>query len=136
MDKGSKRYRLLALCSWLLLWLTLSSCLNSGFYHGSESTDSLPPAGGVIQVSSGLRFQLLYPEAKAVSLVGSFNNWDPTAHLLLENSPGFWSITLSLPEGRYQYQFVIDQTLWMPDPWAEEPIDDGFGQKNSLLIVE
>ena len=91
---------------------------------------------GPIAVSSGIRFQLVYPKAKSVSLVGTFNSWNTTTHLLSENSPGLWSIVIPLPKGRYQYSFVIDQKIWIPDPGGGITIDDGFGMKNSLLVVE
>ena len=89
-----------------------------------------------VPVSSGVRFQLLYPEAKTVAIAGTFNNWDPTTHLLQKNAAGRWSIILPLSEGRYQYLFVINQKTWVLDPEAEMLIDDGFGNKNSLLIVQ
>ena len=91
---------------------------------------------GPVLVSSGIRFQLLYPEAKTVAIAGNFNNWDPTTHILDKDSAASWFIILPLSKGRYQYLFVIDQKTWVPDPGAEMLIDDGFGQKNSLLIVQ
>ena len=97
-------------------------------------TSTLTP--GPITVSSGIRFQLLYPEAKTVAIAGNFNNWDPTTHILDKDSAASWFIILPLSKGRYQYLFVIDQKTWVPDPGAEMLIDDGFGQKNSLLIVQ
>ena len=91
---------------------------------------------GPVPVSSGIRFQLLYPEADTISIAGNFNNWDPSIHFLSEDQAGHWSIMLPLSKGRYQYQFVINQKIRIPDPGAEMMIDDGFGQKNSLFIVD
>ena len=87
-------------------------------------------------VPSGIRFCLRDKKAKTVSLAGTFNHWDTTAHFLTKDPDGYWSIELLLPKGRYQYLFVIDQKIWIRDPGLETVIDDGFGQKNSLLIVE
>jgi 1,4-alpha-glucan branching enzyme len=79
---------------------------------------------------------LFYPRAETVSIAGTFNNWNPSVHFLSENQAGYWSILLPLPKGRYQYMFVIDRQTWIPDPGAEMMINDGFGQKNSLLVVD
>ncbi|MGA1791222.1 MAG: isoamylase early set domain-containing protein [bacterium] len=91
---------------------------------------------GPVPVSSGILFRLFYPDAEEISIAGSFNNWDPINHLLSKNPEGLWRIVIPLPRGRYQYMFVIDHTVWIPDPGSELTIEDGFGQKNSLLVVE
>jgi 1,4-alpha-glucan branching enzyme len=96
---------------------------------------SIPLTGPTIG-SSGIRFCLLDKKAKTVSVAGTFNNWDIAAHFLTKGPDGYWSIELPLPKGRYQYLFVIDQKIWLSDPRLETVIDDGFGQKNSLLVVE
>jgi 1,4-alpha-glucan branching enzyme len=85
---------------------------------------------------SGIRFCLLNKKAKTVSVAGTFNHWDITAHFLTKGPDDYWSIELPLPKGRYQYLFVIDQKIWLSDPRLETVIDDGFGRKNSLLVVE
>ena len=72
----------------------------------------------------------------SILIAGSFNNWDPMIHHLSEDPEGLWKIVIPLPRGRYQYMFVIDRTVWIPDPGSEMTIEDGFGQKNSLLVVE
>lgn len=109
----------------ILLLIAVPSCVNP-----------ISRVEGPIRVSSDILFQIKLPEAKTVSLAGTFNNWDTLSHRLLENSPGYWTAVVSLPMGRYEYQFVIDQKKWIPDPTAKMMIEDGFGQNNSLLIVE
>ena len=91
---------------------------------------------GPVPVSSGVLFRLSYPDAEEVSIAGSFNNWDHKAHPLSKNAEGLWRIVIPLPRGRYQYMFVIDRSVWIQDPGSEITIEDGFGQKNSLLVVE
>jgi 1,4-alpha-glucan branching enzyme len=99
-------------------------------------TGSRVSLSGPVPVSSGVLFRLFYPDAEEISIAGSFNNWDPMIHHLSENPEGLWRIVIPLPRGRYQYMFVIDRTVWIPDPGSEMTIEDGFGQKNSLLVVE
>ncbi len=47
-----------------------------------------------------------------------------------------WSAELSLPRGRYQYLFIVDDVIMKPDPEAILLEESGFGTKNSVLIVE
>lgn len=49
---------------------------------------------------------------------------------------GTWLIELALPPGRYLYAFLVDGGEWQTDPGAVLFDDDGFGKKNSVLIVE
>jgi len=87
-------------------------------------------------VENGVRFTLSAPMARSVAIAGSFNRWDSHRDMLIPaDGRGFWSITLPLPPGRYEYRFVINGETWVLDPAAPE-IDDGMGGKNSLLIVE
>ena len=91
---------------------------------------------GPVPESFGIRFRLFYPGAESVSIAGTFNDWNHSVHFLSEDRAGYWSILLPLQKGRYQYMFVINYQTWIPDPEAEMMIDDGFGQKNSLLVVD
>lgn len=58
------------------------------------------------------------PRARSVAVVGSFNEWDPSAHRLRRESDE-WTIAVSLPPGRYAYLFLVDGVAW------NDPDDDG-----------
>ena len=45
---------------------------------------------------------------RRVSIVGDFNNWDPSMDFLAEDSPGSYSITLRVPPGTHWYYFNSD----------------------------
>jgi hypothetical protein len=47
-----------------------------------------------------------------------------------------WSLCLSLPSGRYSYLLVIDGDSRQLDPSALLWEDNGFGTRNSVLIVD
>jgi len=82
-----------------------------------------------------VRFVLVAPDAKQVSLAGTFNQWDPQATPLVRaGATGVWTATLTLPAGQHQYAFVVDGARWVPDPGAPA-IDDGFGRRNSVLTL-
>ncbi len=80
-------------------------------------------------------FRLKAPQAKRVSVVGTFNGWDPDAHPLHgPDRSGVWTLSLPLAPGRYRYMFVVDGVLWIADPNAVASQNDGFGGRNSLLF--
>ena len=72
--------------------------------------------------------------AGQVAVVGSFNGWDPTAHLLTKISDGDWAVTLYLPPGRAVYGFSVDGTLWL-DPRDEGRIANGWGSEYSIRYI-
>lgn len=83
-----------------------------------------------------VRFELPAPAAQAVSVVGSFNDWNPIGHrMAVSSATGLWTITLPLPSGEHQYLFVVDGEQWVPDPGAHAQVDDGFGMTNSVIVV-
>jgi len=82
-----------------------------------------------------VRFVLVAPDAKAVSLAGTFNQWDARATPLVRaGANGVWTVSLTLPAGQHQYAFVVDGQRWVPDPGAPA-VDDGFGRRNSVLTL-
>lgn len=91
--------------------------------------------GGVTIKDGKVIFKLYAPDAKKVSLAGSFNNWNTEADIMKKDEKGFWSIIKILPPGKYQYKYVIDGN-WTPDPMNENTADDGYGGKNSVIEIE
>lgn len=71
----------------------------------------------------------------SVCLSGDFNGWSIRAHCL-ERKGDTWHIELYIPAGRHRYAFYVDGSRWVPDPKALMQEDDGFGTKNSVLIVD
>jgi 1,4-alpha-glucan branching enzyme len=81
-------------------------------------------------------FSVAYPDARSVSVAGSFNRWDTNSHALSgPDRQGRWTVTVPLPPGRYEYLFVIDGTIWVLDP-AAPSVDNGLGDRNSIVTVE
>ncbi|HEX6790888.1 MAG TPA: isoamylase early set domain-containing protein [Candidatus Krumholzibacteria bacterium] len=79
-----------------------------------------------------LRFQ--DPEANSVAVVGSFNGWSPASNPMRKQGDT-WELTLSLLPGRYSYRFVVDQKKQVLDPSQSATEPDGYGGKNSVLVV-
>ncbi|MBN2532596.1 MAG: hypothetical protein JXB88_06870 [Spirochaetales bacterium] len=55
-----------------------------------------------------VRFVFKTRPGRIISLVGSFNDWDPYMHVLKEAPPGYYFISLRVAPGRYFYYFLID----------------------------
>ena len=81
------------------------------------------------------------PEADAVTVAGSFNDWDPNSTRLEREGRGSWTVTLDLPPGRYEYKFIVDG-CWCCEPGTDDdaPGDDrvpnDFGTMNRVLDVQ
>ena len=74
------------------------------------------------------------PQAKHVSLVGDFNDWDPQAHPLRQHADGAWHIQVQLNHGHHHYCFMVDGKRTL-DPKAQGIARDLNGEKVSLLAV-
>ncbi|MEY4010356.1 MAG: hypothetical protein RLZZ93_1048 [Actinomycetota bacterium] len=95
----------------------------------SPATTAAPTAS-----ADGVTFRFT-GAANTVHLAGEFNAWSTSADALTKAADGSWSITKKLAPGRYPYKFVINGTDWKDDPSAKESVDDGFGGKNSIIVV-
>ncbi len=82
-----------------------------------------------------VRFELVAPEARTVAVAGSFTGWRTDALPMVRGAGGVWSVTVPLPIGEHRYDFVVDQTRWVADPTAHAQVDDGFGGRNSVIVV-
>ena len=71
----------------------------------------------------------------SVCLSADFNGWSSESHCLGRNGE-VWSIQVVLSPGRYRYGFILDQSEWTHDPDAIIQEDDGFGRKNSVLLID
>lgn len=89
-----------------------------------------------VPVAGGILFRLEAPGARQVTLVGTFNDWNPSASpLRAPAGDGIWEVIVPVPRGRHLYMFVVDGE-WRTPPDAPHLLDDGFGRRNGLLIVE
>ena len=73
---------------------------------------------------------------KEVYLVGSMNDWNLKSHRMLDMGKGVYSISLLLKPDEYHYKFVEDGMNYITDQNANSFVDDGFGGKNSVVVVD
>ncbi|MDQ3289686.1 MAG: serine hydrolase, partial [Bacteroidota bacterium] len=74
-----------------------------------------------------------YPNAKLITLAGSFNNWNAYHNFFIKHG-NEWICRLDLVPGKYQYKIVVDGN-WILDPENKEIVKEN-GYQNSLLVVK
>ncbi|MCC6348195.1 MAG: hypothetical protein IT347_01215 [Candidatus Eisenbacteria bacterium] len=108
--------------------------------NGASATATPPPAAAASQpagthaTADGVVF-VWKGEGSAVNVAGEFNAWSTSADPMKKQPDGSWRLEKKLAAGKYAYKFVVDGTNWKPDPGVSEGVDDGFGGKNSVVVV-
>jgi 1,4-alpha-glucan branching enzyme len=83
--------------------------------------------------ASGTAFRVWAPNAAAVSVAGSFNNWSTTTHPLVAEGNGNWSVDVRNVAAGAQYQYVIDTGLWTQ--WRNDPRADRMTHSAGNSVV-
>lgn len=108
---------------------------NSGNVPGDTvvNTGKALPAGakdGVTFINSGksVIFNLYAPGKKSVSVIGDFNGWDVNdTKVVMNNTPDGkrWWVQIDNIDAatEYGYQFYIDKSLKVADPYTEKVLD-------------
>jgi 1,4-alpha-glucan branching enzyme len=81
-----------------------------------------------------VNFICMAAEAKFVSLVGDFNEWQPHATPMKRQPDGCWLAQVQLGPGHHHYQFLVDGKPTL-DPRAQGIARNQQGQKVSLIAV-
>lgn len=63
-----------------------------------------------------VEFAIYLPDAKNLSLVGTFNNWNPEHDLLAKGEDGVFRLRLRLKPGQYAYKYIADGR-WILDQY-------------------
>ncbi len=74
------------------------------------------------------------PQAKAVSLVGDFNQWMAVAHPMRQMPDRSWLLSLDLKHGHHRYAFLVDGVLTL-DPHAQGVTRNDKGERVSLVAI-
>jgi 1,4-alpha-glucan branching enzyme len=74
--------------------------------------------------------------ARKVTLVGEFNNWDPEATPLSRLETGDFAVTIQLDRGKeYRFRYLIDGERWENDWSADKYVKGPFGSDDSVVAV-
>lgn len=75
-------------------------------------------------------------DAKRVTIVGDFNDWDENSTPLKKLKRGDWTVTLELEPGRrYRYRYLIDGVRWENDWQADDYVPNPYGSDDSIIEV-
>jgi 1,4-alpha-glucan branching enzyme len=86
------------------------------------------------QKTKKIQFSLEAVEAKKVSLVGEFNNWNPDADPMQRDENGTWTKTKMLTPGSIEYKYFVDGE-WIQDPENLRTCPNCFGTRNNVVKV-
>ncbi|MBI3853803.1 MAG: isoamylase early set domain-containing protein [Verrucomicrobia bacterium] len=86
------------------------------------------------KMAKPINFICVAPEARHVSLVGDFNEWDTTAHPMKRQPDGAWLVQIPMSHGHHHYQFYVDGKPTL-DPRAQGIARNEKNEKVSLLAV-
>ncbi len=78
---------------------------------------------GAIRHSGGVAFRVWAPHAKRVSVIGSFNEWDPDKHPMQAEESGYWYADVSEAHvgDQYKFQLTTEKGDYQRiDPYARE----------------
>jgi len=117
-----------------ILLISFASCKkspNSGNDTGKTTTvtSTTIPSGagdGVTFINSGksVIFNLYAPGKTSVAVIGDFNNWTPTAMTKTTDGTRWWVQIDNLdPNTEYSYQYYIDGSLKVADPYSHKVLD-------------
>ena len=60
-----------------------------------------------------------------VSVVGTFNGWEPGAHELKPRRDGTRTVSVTMPPGRYAFRYLASDGIWLDDENADAVTSEG-----------
>jgi len=93
-------------------------------------------SGGSSSLSAEtIAFRFTDTIARSVSVIGSFNDFDPAAHPMQRGAYGIWTNSISLAEGVHTYAFLVDGEYRVRDRYAPHHEKDAESQIASVIHV-
>ena len=73
--------------------------------------------------------------AKSVSLLGDFNEWNPTA--LKKQKDGNFKASVELEKGKeFAFRYLVDNDVWINDEAADKYVANGISvDENSVVVL-
>lgn len=123
------------------LWT--SDPVNTNNYYDTETGVSLSKVdiGSTLPVVTGTnsenitRFIYNGESGKTVRIGGTFTNWDSWIYELEETSPGFYEISIPLPQGKYYYNYFLGMKAITDKTNPEKAYTDD-GRISSVITVQ
>lgn len=117
--------------------------VNTNSYYDAETGVSLSKVeiGSTLPVVTGTnsesitRFIYNGESGKTVRIGGTFTNWDSWIYELEETSPGFYEISIPLPQGKYYYNYFLGMKA-ITDKTNPEKAYTEDGRISSVITVQ
>ena len=72
--------------------------------------------------------------AKSVSLLGDFNEWNPTA--LKKQKDGNFKASMELEKGKeFAFRYLVDNDVWINDEAADKYVASGISYDENSVVV-
>ncbi|MEA5403143.1 MULTISPECIES: isoamylase early set domain-containing protein [Arcicella] len=72
--------------------------------------------------------------AKKVSLLGDFNEWNPTA--LKKQKDGTFKASVELEVGKeFAFRYLVDNDIWLNDEEADKFVPNGVSYDENSVVV-
>jgi 1,4-alpha-glucan branching enzyme len=76
------------------------------------------------------------PEARSVSVAGTFNNWNPKLHMMKKLQSGDFGLRVALEAGKeHAFRYIIDEARWVNAWDADKYVWCDYGQCENSVIV-
>lgn len=85
--------------------------------------------------NESVTFRVFAPQAANVQLLGSFTAWDEAPISMVRDDEGWHAVTVSLRSGDYEFQYLMDGSVWLADYAAGGVRMNEFGTWVSQLHV-
>ena len=125
----------------LFAWMRPASLFATGIALGAAlllvrpSVDPPLVVSTVTNTATPYRFVIYRPAASQADIIGTFTDWQPVS-MVKVGASGYWSLTLNLGEGEYQYSYVVEDGQQITDPTVPERVKDDFGGENSVITIK
>ena len=76
------------------------------------------------------------PQAESVHLVGSFDDWDASAHAMRRLKDGrFMAVRRFEKNSRHEYRYLVNGETWINDAEAESYTPNPYGSDNCVVTT-
>ncbi|NCC51177.1 MAG: DUF3459 domain-containing protein [Spartobacteria bacterium] len=100
------------------------------------------PQGASVTADGQTAFVLYAPGKHVVSLLGSFNEWNPLTDPMHCDQTGYWWLIKDLPPGRHRYQYLVDGSILIADPysmdvdWLDEDGEETYEPELAQSVID
>lgn len=109
-------------------------CTSETLYHnmGARPCQATTPEG---QTIDGVRFAVYAPNARAVSVIGDFNQWDGRRHPMMSSQDGIWRLFIPDLRPGTEYKYELKNAAGDVLPHKQDPFGDWHAQYPSFHSV-